>query len=284
MSQGPEDEGPALPPPLALPDNLRAPQAGPEVAEVADYERYFGITRTSQGPDGWTRGLLATQAMVLADLPAARLADHERTALLTGLLLLNHLSLTAAAPDAAGAELPWQGPRGPAEPGAAALWRWRLGHQLFHLLLTAMNRELDRASAAAGSAGWPPLIAALKRLTVLYDAATATMSYAADFGPDTYREQVRPTMRPPFVSPGFSGVFNREHRELTTLMRALRRTLGELAAGGGLPAEVAEAADLVRGAQRRNRANHLRVCEACVPDGVSLLREHLDRADGGPAA
>ncbi|WP_103501460.1 hypothetical protein [Streptomyces sp. SM14] len=159
---------------------------------------------------------------------------------------------------------------------APALLRWRLGHQLFHLHLTLMNRLLDAAVSAAHDADWPRLLPALERLTVLYDSATAAMTYSSDFDRAVYREQVRPTMEPPFVSPGFSGVFNREHREMTALLRRLRRATRAVEPGG-VPGEVRIAESRLRAAQARNRANHERICDSCVPDGGSLLRRHLEQ-------
>uniref|UniRef100_UPI001D131B5A hypothetical protein n=1 Tax=Streptomyces otsuchiensis TaxID=2681388 RepID=UPI001D131B5A len=169
---------------------------------------------------------------------------------------------------------------------APALLRWRLGHQLFHLHLTLMNRLLDEAVSAAHDTDWPRLLPALERLTVLYDSATAAMTYSSDFDRAVYREQVRPTMEPPFVSPGFSGAFNREHREMTALLRRLRRATREVPAGEvpagragprGVPGEVRIAESRLRAAQARNRANHERICDSCVPDGGSLLRRHLEQ-------
>ncbi|GAA3736700.1 hypothetical protein [Streptomyces tremellae] len=269
--------GTAVPPPedrdpmavLALPDDLRFPGTPAEV----EYEAYFRIGRARPEPDLWTRALLRTQAAFLADLPATGLGDRERADLLAGFVLLGHTALAAAPPPAEPADEEPYLP--PSSGGMPPLGRWRLGHQIFHLLLALMNSLLDEALRAADAAEWLRVTGLLDRLRLLYDAATAAMSYAADFGDDplgAYRREVRPTMEPPFVSPGFSGTFNREHRETTRLLRQLRRALKAAAPDDH---ELRTAADALRAAQSRNRANHLLICERCVPEGVSLLREHL---------
>ncbi|MBO0832207.1 MAG: hypothetical protein J2P29_09585 [Actinobacteria bacterium] len=178
----------------------------------------------------------------------------------------------------------------PALPGAdKAVVRWKLGHHLFHLHLTTMNSLLAQARDGLESACWPELAHTLEQLRVLYDAATATMRYAADFSQDMYERLIRPSMAPPFASPGFSGVLNLEHAQMIDQFRELRRQLKGMRRAGQTPAAVEEAAARLFAAQARNRRSHILVCESCVPDGTSLLREFLrdqERADpqvGEPA-
>jgi hypothetical protein len=161
-------------------------------------------------------------------------------------------------------------------PGAdTALLRWKLGHQLFHLHLAAMNTLLVDARGSLESARWVELTEALDQLRVLYDAATSTMTYAADFSPEMYEQLIRPSMAPPFMSPGFSGVLNTEHDQMTDRLRGLRRRFKELKRTGRVPEAVAEASARLWAAQSRNRRNHLLVCERFVPDGTSLLNDYF---------
>lgn len=174
-----------------------------------------------------------------------------------------------------------------------AVLRWKLGHHMFHLHLTAMNSLLADARAGLESAQWPDLAHTLEQLRVLYDAATATMRYAADFSPDMYERLIRPSMAPPFASPGFSGVLNLEHARMIEQFSELRRQLKEMRRAGQTPAAVQGAATRLFAAQARNRRNHILVCERFVPDGTSLLREFFQDQDqdrgraglrgGGPA-
>ena len=116
-----------------------------------------------------------------------------------------------------------------------ALLRWKLGHHAFHLHLAAMNTLLADADRFAESARWSELADALDRLRILYDGATATMRYAADFSPDMYERLIRPSMAPPFTSPGFSGTLNLEHELMLDQLRELRAKLNVLRDQGALP-------------------------------------------------
>jgi hypothetical protein len=169
---------------------------------------------------------------------------------------------------------PGQVPPGQVPPGAGqAVLRWKLGHQLFHLHLAAMNTLLVDAREALESARWSELTECLEQLRVLYDAATATMRYASDFSPGTYERLIRPSMAPPFLSPGFSGLLNLEHEQMLDRFRVLRRHLKQMQRAGGIPAAVGEAGARLWSAQSRNRKNHVLVCEKFVPEGKSLLNQ-----------
>ena len=152
--------------------------------------------------------------------------------------------------------------------------RWKRGHQVFHLYLVAMNTVLEDGEAALEAADLAALTASLRDLARLYDAATACMRYAADFSAEDYEHVVRPTMMPPHLNSGFSGLLNRDHAAMLARVRLLRPRMAAIAASQADGAEAVTAAwDAVRAAQRRNRAHHMLVCRRFVSDGVSLLRE-----------
>ncbi|MFE0045613.1 hypothetical protein [Streptomyces albireticuli] len=239
------------------------------------------------------------QEAVLADLAhAPSLDDGQRADILTGLLYTSSATLAswlrtpgpvperhepfagarprpgrsgAEQDDQSGAE---QGDQSGAEQGDA-LRRWKLGHQLFHVLLATMNTVLDETLTAAQDTRWPSLVQGMERLRVLYDAATAAMAYASDVPTAAYQDEIRPSMRPPFVGPGFSGVFNREHRTMTIGMHRLRRAVKDLPPETGPVDEIRHAALSLDAAQSRNHSSHVKICERCVPSGTSLLRHHL---------
>ncbi|WP_190130817.1 hypothetical protein [Streptomyces mashuensis] len=259
------------PAPLALATDSRIPAREP-AATTADYDRYFHIARHAPDLASWTSSVLRLQAAVLADLPHTGLDDAQRAAVLTGLLHASHATLAAWLPSGPGAA-----PDGPTDGPGDALHRWKLGHQLFHLLLTTMDSTLDDTLAAAGAARWTSVRQGLERLRTLYDAATAAMAYASDFPAAAYADEVRPTMEPPFAAPGFSGTLNQEHQVLTGRMHALRTALGDLSAPAPLLAAIRHEEVLLRAAQRRNRKAHAAICERCVPDGASLLARHTTR-------
>jgi len=159
-------------------------------------------------------------------------------------------------------------------PGAdKAVLRWKLGHQMFHLQLAAMNTLLSDAEDALASARWSELAETFHHLSIVYDAATATMRYAADFGTELYDRLIRPSMIPPFTSPGFSGVLNLEHKQMTERLKALRGRFEQVSREGGPPGPVHASATRLWAAQSRNRTNHILVCQRFVPAGTSLLSE-----------
>jgi hypothetical protein len=162
-------------------------------------------------------------------------------------------------------------------PGAdKAVLRWKLGHQMFALHLATMNTLLADARRALDSARWSELAETFDQLRVVYDAATATMRYAADFSPEQYRQLIRPSMAPPFTSPGFSGTLNLEHEQMTDRLRELRKRFKRLNRAGGAPRRVRASAARLWMAQARNRRSHMLVCERFVPGGTSLLDEFYE--------
>ncbi|MEU2514290.1 hypothetical protein [Streptomyces syringium] len=274
--------GTTSPAPLNLAADSRVPSLAAGAA-TADYERYFRIVRGAPDLVSWTHDVVRLQTAVLADLPATGLDAPQRADVLTGLLHASHITLTAwlrprSLPDeppnettATGADEPADGPVG--DDRGDALRRWKLGHQLFHLLLTTMNSVLDDILTEVRGAHWASVCRDLERLRALYDAATAAMAYASDFPASVYRDDIRPTMEPPFLAPGFSGVLNREHQVMAERMRALLNALADVPRTGPVAA-IRRAEALLRAAQRRNRRAHAAICERCVPDGTSLLQQH----------
>ncbi|MEU1313055.1 hypothetical protein ABZ419_29750 [Streptomyces cinnamoneus] len=114
--------------PLTLATDSRVPVRAAAVATTADYDRYFHIAR--HAPD---------------------------------LLHASHATLAAWLRSAPGS-VPVSVPDGPADGPCDALRRWKLGHQLFHLLLTTMNSTLDDTLATVGAARWASVRQGLERL------------------------------------------------------------------------------------------------------------------------
>lgn len=162
----------------------------------------------------------------------------------------------------------------------AAVGRWILGHQIFHLQLVAMLSVLESCRQGMASGDRQLLLGSLADLRALFDASTANMAYAASFSPRLYTEVVRPTMMPPRLSPGFSGQLSHEHhlmmRDLQQLKAALQDRWG---AAPAWPADLAEAWRQIEAAIRHNRENHGLVCQRFVAKGSSLLGDFLAARD-----
>ncbi|MDT8912380.1 hypothetical protein [Amycolatopsis sp. PS_44_ISF1] len=258
---------------IALRNDARAPISA--TADVRHYDDYFRIDRTDD-PVAWWSGAQRVARLVIDDLPAAELDEDLQADLLGG---VSRLLLAGGAVRAGGGAAV---PAGPAEPpgdGTAAR-RWKLGHHLFHHMLSLMNSHTDGLGDALGDSDWIAVRLLLGELTALYDAATATMHYAAGFPATAYEAAVRPTMEPPWMPPGFSGVFNREHEVLLDRLATLKPRLRGRAAERGMPAETARTARALWKAQSRNRREHKLICEKFVPGGSSLLQQHFTEKKG----
>jgi hypothetical protein len=151
-----------------------------------------------------------------------------------------------------------------------AIRRWKGGHHAFHVLLVAMNTRLDQASELLDAGAYDTAAPLLDELAGLYRAATALMRYASDFRAADYETLVRPSMMPPFASPGFSGLANQDHAVMLDRMTRLRSAVSR---NEEASPRVRAAGARLTGAQKDNRASHMLVCRRFVPDGHSLLRE-----------
>ena len=151
-----------------------------------------------------------------------------------------------------------------------AIRRWKGGHHAFHVLLVAMNTRLDQASELLDAGAYDDAAPLLDELAGLYRAATALMRYASDFRAADYETLVRPSMMPPFASPGFSGLANQDHAVMLDRMARLRSAVSR---DGETSPRVRAAGERLTGAQKDNRASHMLVCRRFVPEGQSLLRE-----------
>ncbi|MER6391600.1 hypothetical protein ABT236_24440 [Streptomyces sp. NPDC001523] len=171
---------------------------------------------------------------------------------------------------------PWQ----VGHPTDAAVRRWLVGHQRFFVmlqLLTVALRGLDREGVDPEEEQ-----EAVRSFAWLCRSAAVSMRYAADFPPELYPE-VRETMAPPAVNAGFSGLQTRDHLELVTWMRRLKR-------GGGLDRLAPASATAVHAAVQHLYEAHVWVCDrfggAVEP---SLLMAQAaqaagERAESGVAA
>ncbi|MFF4602935.1 hypothetical protein ACFY12_09320 [Streptomyces sp. NPDC001339] len=138
-----------------------------------------------------------------------------------------------------------------------------------------MNTHLTALQRAMADADWDTVRHLLNTLTRLYRAATACMRYASDFPKPAYDGLLRPSMAPPWVSPGFSGKFNSDHERMLRLLKTVRGPLKKAARTGTAPADVQDAARRLWQEQSRNRAHHKLICEKFVPGGTSLLQDYF---------
>jgi hypothetical protein len=108
------------------------------------------------------------------------------------------------------------------------LERWIRGHHVFLVLIQALIVSLNafetaHAAGETGAAG-----EALDLATVLMDGSRAALHYACDFGRAAYDGVVRPTMMPPHVPPGMSGLLARDHAHLVKVLHSQRARFAAL--------------------------------------------------------
>lgn len=118
---------------------------------------------------------------------------------------------------------------------------WRVGHQLFFVLIQGIIVGLR---CFIGDRDTPEGLRALRLATEMCLHSAAAMKYAGSLDPADYESDVRPSMLPPAVRPGFSGFQTRDHMDLVRTLRRARPALEEL--GLGSPAVTGLAAALER--------------------------------------
>jgi len=155
--------------------------------------------------------------------------------------------------------------------------RWRLGHRAFEVVLAALIKTLGLATEQLVAGDYPALCQSMATAAQLLASATCAMHFATDFDPDIYRGEVRPTMEPPNMPPGFSGTLNQRHAEFLQRYRSFETTI-KIQFGNQLetaPADISAAWKSVVKMRSKSLAAHGLVCEKFVPGGESLLEQHV---------
>jgi hypothetical protein len=111
---------------------------------------------------------------------------------------------------------------------AAALRRWRRGHRLFFVVTQGIVPALSGLARAISEDDRPTARSALSAAAALSRGAAAALRFTADFAPEAYADTVRPSMVPPDVPPGFSGVQSPDHQMLVRLHRRMRPVFASL--------------------------------------------------------
>lgn len=100
--------------------------------------------------------------------------------------------------------------------------RWRAGHHLFFVQIQSLVIAVNCLTAAFEADDLAGAESALTLMTVLMASSAATLRFAADFSPADYDELVVPSMKPPYLEPGFSGIQSRDHLYLVRLLMKLK--------------------------------------------------------------
>jgi hypothetical protein len=200
-------------------------------AQCHEHDEYFGVVRvTGSAGENFLAGLVAGFLRVLdhVDRCGTDLSDLQWKALV-GLpyRVFGYASTVHAIPRAVEAR-----PRGLVMTEESAFLRWRVGHQLYFVVIQSLAVAVSCAMRAAQEDDEAAVVDALALASLCADAAGASMRFASELPPPVYVERVRPTMLPPHVSPGFSGFQTRDHRRLVAVFRQLHAVRSHLAAVG----------------------------------------------------
>lgn len=240
------------------------------MADSVDYDNYFRIRREAD-PEGWSSAARKVSKEIVEDLPSSSLGEATQRDLLTGVsALLLSASRWPEKPDAARSA---ESDQATDHEVRVSVTRWKIGHHLFHLLLSLMNKHSDDALTALHEEDWRSAASDITDLTSLLNSATAAMHYASDFSRESYEGIIRPSMEPPWMPSGFSGVFNQDHQCFESNLKELRKT-------GRHPSMTDDCRSALKQlwrAQSKNRRDHRKICEKFVPGGDSLLKQHFTK-------
>lgn len=197
----------------------------------AEYDRYFRVRRVE------TTAPLAAfyEATVIAyyRLLAESLEGHSLTPVELGYLrgALEGVLLRLQTPDRSPASRSLRRPAvafaTPPRGQVDVLRRWVRGHHAFFVMIQALLLAHEWLSRAMRSGEPARIQAMLNWATELWWAAGAAFRFAGDFEQDLYATIVRPSMCPPHVSDGFSGLHSPDHTELMGQLKASRAALDD---------------------------------------------------------
>jgi hypothetical protein len=210
-----------------LADMAAEDKAGRPPANVAGHDRFFHIHRIP-GPKSvvFLHSILAAATLFHAEMAAEPERSGYFGAVGAGFAaLLGHLAGVATAPiDLAAA---------PAPVGTSSCkpaFRWVIGHQIFAALTQGLVMALQEFEAAMVAGVDVSVSSALALAADLLLASAASFRFACDFPPAAYEDDIRPSMMPPHVGEGFSGLLSDDHRALVQVMTRLRPLMEEAAA------------------------------------------------------
>jgi hypothetical protein len=202
-------------------------KSGQPPANIAGHDRFFHIHRIP-GPKTavFLHSILAAATLFNTETAAEPERSGYFGAVSAGFAaLLSHLAGVATAPiDLAVAPAPVG--TSSCEPAL----RWVIGHQIFAALTQGLVMALQEFEAAMVAGDDVSVGSALALAADLLLASAASFRFACDFPPAAYEDEIRPSMMPPHVGEGFSGLLSDDHRTLVQAMTRMRPLMAEAAA------------------------------------------------------
>jgi len=144
--------------------------------------------------------------------------------------------------------------------------RWRTGHHVFFVLTQSLIVTLSCFLEARSDGDLDLAGRSLRLAARLLSGSAAAFVFSGEFSAGQYRDHVRPSMEPPSVSSGFSGLLSPDHHYLVRLLAQLRPALRDL------PAELADDHRLFVRALDEAYESHKYVCSRFGGDRGGSLR------------
>jgi hypothetical protein len=193
--------------------------ANPRASDGHVHDAYFAVARgDADDPTVQFDGILAAVVILWREAQDRSSVREDLEQLASGLALAfciatghHSVAIGLPAPDATAGDR-----------FAAAATRWLRGHQIFLVLIQAMIQIVATLTQRPQRTDRD---AALAMLTTLFEASAAAMRHTGNFDPDIYDRMIRPSMAPPHIVNGFSGLFSSDHRQLVQLLRSEGDTL-----------------------------------------------------------
>ncbi|GAA3815985.1 hypothetical protein GCM10022226_40910 [Sphaerisporangium flaviroseum] len=213
------------------------PAGRPEIAYTYDerlreFDAFFDVVRVDRPADGvFSRGLLVAYRSLLEEGMAAgtRMSWADWSSLCA---TLQEMICLAVGEDRTAGRVAVSEPpllRWHMDPHR----RWRVGHQVFFVLTQCVIVALQSFRSALAEEDLAAARRNLRLVTRLFNGSAAAFVFTSEFSAGQYENGVRPSMEPPFVSPGFSGLLSPDHLYMVKLFARLRPVLR------ALPAELA---------------------------------------------
>ncbi len=100
--------------------------------------------------------------------------------------------------------------------------RWRIGHHVFLVLIQSLVVSFNCFGNMIRAGNLSEAKTLLKLATRLMFGSASALRFAGDFRGEQYENQVRPSMMPPNLEPGFSGLQSMDHQYLTKSLANLK--------------------------------------------------------------
>lgn len=197
--------------------------------EAQAQDDFFGIKRVSGNSAGiLVSGLLQACVEAIENLASAAssVPDQDREDLFRGATsLMNYcLNGTVDVSTETPSLLPIEGGAVEFDPKI----RWEVGHRLFFSLTQAITTALSCFATAVVDGHVSDSVEAMRLATALMASSRGALLFTADFPQSAYTGEVRLSMMPPYVAPGFSGVQGRDHQVLVEVLRGLRPVFADV--------------------------------------------------------